>query len=136
MRLQISPELSAFVADRIANYTAEATEPYHHWEAPDVAAYAALPLVRHWFETIALTPDGEIVKWSTDDPPAFTGALPVTERYHWLTARVDGARRYPELAPMLPVRPSGARTCRCVGQPLFAPGKMFCPECCALGWLE
>jgi hypothetical protein len=135
-RVILSPELSAFIAERIAHYAAEATERYHNLKAPQVAEFGALPLIRHWFETIGLRPDGEIVKWNTDGPETYEGTCPVEDRYDWLSALVAGARRYPELQELLPQRWPGAVDCRCVGIPLFAPGKVLCPECCGLGWVQ
>ena len=136
MRVAVPPELSAWIAARIANYAAEATEPYHHWEAPAVAEFAALPLIRHWEETIGLRADGEVVRWSTvDHQEPYPGVRPVEARYDWLSALVEGARRWPELQALLPVRPAGAAVCRCSGHPGFGPGKVICPECCGLGWV-
>jgi hypothetical protein len=131
----VSSELSAFIAARIANYGAEATEPYHRSEAPAVAEFAALPLIRHWFETFGLRADGEIVRWHTDGDDPYPGVRPVEERYDWLSALVEGAQRYSELGALLPLRPPGARDCVCVGHPLFAPGKVLCPACCGLRWV-
>ncbi len=48
MRVAVPPELSGFIAGRIAHYSTEATEPYQRWEAPSVAEFAALPLLRQW----------------------------------------------------------------------------------------
>lgn len=135
MRVAVPPGLSAWIAARIAHYTAEATEPYHHWEARAVAEFAALPLIRHWFETFGLRADGEVVRWSTDGHDTYPGVRPVAERYDWLSALVEGARRWPELRSVLPVRPPAARDCMCVGHPSFAPGKLLCPECCGLRWV-
>jgi hypothetical protein len=131
----VSPELSAFIAVRIANYEAEATEPYHRWEAPAVAEFVALPLIRHWFETFGLRADGEIVRWHTDGDDPYPGVRPVEERYDWLSALAAAALQYPELRAVLPHRPLGARDCVCVGHPLFAPGKVLCPVCCGLRWV-
>lgn len=136
MRVAVSQKLAAFIAARVANYPAEATEPYHRWEASAVAAFAALPLVRHWYETFALRADGELVRWHTDGPEPYHGVRPLEERIDWLSALVEGARRWPELQALLPDRPPGAVACRCVGHPGFGPGKAICPECCGLGWVE
>ncbi|WP_145236469.1 hypothetical protein [Urbifossiella limnaea] len=129
------PELSAWIAARIASYPAEATEPYHHWEAAAVGEFAALPLIRHWFETFGLRADGEVVRWSTDGDAPYPGTQPVEGRCDWLSALVEGARRWPELAALLPARPPAAVACRCVGHPAFEPGKFLCPECCGLRWV-
>lgn len=136
MQLAVPPDLSRWISERIAKYATEAVEPYQQWEVPAVRKFAALPLIRHWFETIGLRANGEVVKWSTDDRPRFPGVQPVEDRYEWLSAVVDAARTHPELQVLLPIRPSTASACRCVGIPLFVPGKVLCPECCGLQWVE
>jgi hypothetical protein len=136
VRVAVPPELSAFIAARIANYAAEATEPFHHWESPAVAVLAALPLMRHWFETFGLRAEGEVVRWHTDGPDPYPGVRPVEERVGWLSALVEGGRRWPELRALLPARPADAVACRCAGHPALAPGKAICRECCGLGWVE
>ena len=135
MRVAVLPQVSAWIAARIANYTAEATEPYHRWEAEAVAEFAAPPLIRHWSETFGLRADGEVVRWHTDLNEPYPGVRPVEERYDWLSALVEGARRWPELRALLPARPPGARGCVCAGHSLFAPGKVLCTECCGLRWV-
>jgi hypothetical protein len=117
---------------RFAAFPSEAAEPIRG-EAAYVAEAAALPLDLGWFETVGLRADGEIVRWSTEGEDA--GARPVEDRYQWLSSLVDGCRRYPELRVLLPARPAGAVDCRHLGNSLFAEGKMFCPECCGLGWV-
>jgi hypothetical protein len=136
LKVAVPSDLAAFIAARIAAYESEATEPYHRWESPSVAEFAALPLIRHWFETYGIRADGEIVRWSTDGPEPYSGTKPVEERYDWLSALVEGSRRYPELKALLPVRGPSAVDCQCVGLPMFAPGKGICPECCGLGWVS
>ena len=136
MRVAISPELSAWVTARIAHYDAEGTEPYHHDEAPSVAAFLALPLIRHRGETFGLRPDGEVVRWSTADHcEPYRATRPVEDRTDWLSALVEGARRWPEWQALLPPRPSGAAACACVGHARFGPGGFICPICCGLGWV-
>ncbi|MCE9533384.1 MAG: hypothetical protein K8T89_20005 [Planctomycetes bacterium] len=136
VQVTLLPELLAFIAARIVNYETEATEPFHRWEAPTVGEFAAVPLIRHWYETIGLRADGEIVRWSTDHREPYLGVRPVEERYDWLSALVEGARRWPELRALLPTRPARATACQCVGNPMFAAGKFICPACCGLEWVE
>lgn len=136
MRIDIPGDLAAFIASRIDNYAAEATEQYHLWEAPAVAEHVALPLIRHWNETIGLRADGEFVRWHTDLDEPHSGVRPVECRLDWVSALVEGARLYPELGVLLPVRPFDASDCICVGLSLFAPGKLICPECGGLRWVE
>jgi hypothetical protein len=133
VRLAVSPEQSAWIAARVAAFPAEAPEQLR-WQAPYVAEFGALPLYLGWFETIGIRADGEIVSWSTEGD--YPGARPVEDRYEWLTALVDGARRYEALRALLPARPADAVDCRHLAHPLFSEGKVFCPECCGLGWVQ
>ena len=136
VRLAVSPEQSAWIAARVAAFSAEAPQQLR-WEVPHVAEFGALPLYLGWFETIGIRPDGEIVGWSTDDEfSGYSGVRPVEDRYHWLSALVDGSRRYERLKALLPARPAGAVDCLHLALPLYAEGKVFCPECCGLGWVE
>jgi hypothetical protein len=117
----------------VGAFSSEAPEQLR-WEAPYVAEAAALPLYLGWTETIGIRADGEIIRWSTEGD--YPGVQPVEDRYLWLTALVDGSRRYPELRALLPTRPAGAVDCRHLTIPLFAEGKVFCPECYGLGWVR
>jgi hypothetical protein len=83
--------MSAWIAARIDRYAAKATEPYQQREAPIVTEIAALPLIRHWFETFGLPADGVVVRWHTDGPDPYTGIRPVDDRVDWLSAVVEGA---------------------------------------------
>jgi hypothetical protein len=137
VRVAVSSKMSVWIAARIDRYAAEATEPYQQWEATIVAKFAVLPLIRHWFETFGLRADGEVVRWATaDHPDPYTGIRPVDDRVDWLSALVEGARRYPELQSLLPPREPGSVDCQCVSIPLFSSGKFICPECCGLGWVR
>ena len=59
MRVAVSPELSAFIAARVAGYPTEAPERLR-WASSFVADFSALPLYMGWTETIGIRPDGEI----------------------------------------------------------------------------
>jgi hypothetical protein len=132
MRLEVSPGLAAWLTERIAAY-AEESPPHLRGLAEFAAEAGALPLYDGWYETIALRPDGEVVSWSGFGD--YPGTKTVEDRYIWLTSLVDAARRYPELRALLPSRPPEARDCLHLAHPMFATGKVFCPECCALGWV-
>src|SRR5579875_317597 len=94
-RLPMSADLSDWVAARAAAFPSKAPRPIR-WLAPYVAENGALPLHVGWFETIAIRPDGEIVRWSTEGD--YVGSLPVEDRYVWLSALVDGSRRHEALS--------------------------------------
>lgn len=133
VRLAVTPEQSAWIDARVAAFPSEAAEPIR-WEAPYVSQFGALPLYLGWFETIGIRADGEILSWSTEGD--YPGTRPVEDRYLWLSALVDGARRYEALRALLPARPSDAVDCRHPGHPLFSERKISCPECCGLGWVQ
>jgi hypothetical protein len=132
-RVDVPPELSAWIAARVAAFPSEALEQLR-WLAPSVAEAAALPLYVGWWDTIAIRADGEVVCRSTEGE--YPGVRPVEDHDQWLSALVDGSRRHPELRALLPARPEGAVDCRHLAHPLYAEGKVFCPECCGLGWAE
>jgi hypothetical protein len=64
-RVEVSSDLSTFIAARIAGYESEAPER-RRWQAPFVAEFAALPLYLGWVETIGIRADGEVVCWHTE----------------------------------------------------------------------
>jgi hypothetical protein len=136
VRIVMAPELSSWIAERIASFPDEAPDCLR-WLAPSVAEYAALPLYVGWWETTAIRANGEIVSWSTEDEwSGYSGVRPVEERYDWLGSLVDGSRRYEPLQRLLPPRPANAIDCPHLASPFHAEDKIRCPECCGLGWIE
>ena len=132
MRVSVPPELSAFIAARIARYPIEAPEQAR-WESPYVADFGALPLYLGWTETIGIRVDGELVSWSTEGE--YAGVRSIEDRLWVLSALVVGMERYPELRRLLPERPTGAIDCRCSSHPRSASGEILCGECGGIGWL-
>lgn len=130
-RVAVSPEISVWIAGRIAGFPSEAPKQLR-WEESYVAEFSALPLHLGWFETIAIRPDGEIVRWSTEGE--YPGVRPVEDRFYWLPALVDGSRRYTELAVLLPQRPAGAVDCLSC-RPVFGEPGIICGDCLNLGWV-
>lgn len=129
-------ELAEWVTNRIVAFPHEAPENFR-WLAPWVAEHAGLPLYVGWWDTTAIKADGEIVSWSTEDEfSGYSGVRPVDDPYLWLISLVNGARRYQQLKPLLPSRPDDAVDCDHFAQPIFAEGKVFCPKCCGLGWVN
>lgn len=96
--------------------------------------FDALPLHEGWDGWALLTRQGEV--FDADEAGALTLAKePLRTMY-----LVGGAERYPELAPLLPVRPSASRNClHCDGtgwMPLGEDGRIRCSTCRALGWVD
>jgi hypothetical protein len=132
--LGISAELSAQIQQRLAEYLAD--------DAPDplglrtiVAKFGALPLVLDMGGAEALRPDGEVITFAWDEPhePAV-----VRDRRLRNIALYRGSLKYPELAPLVPVRPTNAVACtHC--EELAAIRRevrdIVCYACGGLGWL-
>lgn len=136
VRLAMTSELSNWIADRIAAFPNESSEHLQEL-SPCVVRYAALPLYVGWWDTVAIKANGDIVSWSTDDEySGYSGVRLVEDRYLWLTALVAGSQHYEQLKTLLPVRTATAIDCRHAAHPVFASGKVFCPECFGLGWVE
>jgi hypothetical protein len=66
-RVAVSPELSAWIADRIAAFPTEAAEQIR-WQVPDVTQNKALSLYRGWTQTIGIRADGEIINFPSGQP--------------------------------------------------------------------
>jgi hypothetical protein len=132
MRVSISSEMAAFIADRIAGYSVEAPKQLR-WQSPFVGEFAALPLYLGWTETMAIRADGELVSWSTEGD--YAGVRHVEDRITVLSALVAGVERHPELRALLPERPPDASECPCRKHPLLASGKLLCGYCGGMGWL-
>jgi hypothetical protein len=94
--------------------------------------YNALPLAEGWFSWALLTDQGEVMEAPEGGP-----AVPAVEPLRTMFL-VAGARRYPELVVLLPVRSSECVDCtRCEGTGWMkhAGGKIRCHECRSLGWI-
>jgi len=132
----MSPGMSEWVSERIAAFPREASEA-SAWLAPAVEEYDALPLHEGWWDVIGIRADGEIVSWSTDDEySGYSGVRPVEDRHQWLSSLVEGSRYYEPLKSLLPPRPAHAVDCHHLDHPLIAEGKVWCPKCCGLGWVD
>jgi hypothetical protein len=94
----------------------------------------ALPIGWSMWAGYFLRANGEVVVVGEDEDHPEADTIH-TERGHVLRALVWGSERYPELRRLLPARGPGAVDCRCRAIPLFAEGKVLCPECGGLGWL-
>jgi len=125
-----TPFAEVVVLKLIAGLTADELDPIR----THAARLGALPIGGNLWVDYYLRPNGEFVTVGEDlDRPEADRVY--TDRASVLTALVWGARRYPELKQLLPVREPGARDCRCRAIPMFAEGKVVCNECSGLGWL-
>jgi hypothetical protein len=104
------------------------------WQEPHVRANGALPLYVGWTEIVGIRPDGELVRWSSEDWP---GAFELNDATWHKVALVLGARRYPVLQRLIPERPEGARDCHlCQGSGRLPLQPEILCQCGGIGWLD
>ena len=104
------------------------------WVKPAVRGHGFLPLHFGWVAIIGIRPDGSFVRWDYEGDPTVVKALsdPWSERM----AICQGAKKYPELAALLPPRPPKARECNsCRGNgTIDALPQVIC-RCGGVGWV-
>src|SRR5262249_7448115 len=119
-------------------------DPDPHQDLTEVVrSTGALPLYRDAGGTVLLSPEGEILSQSSDEPPGSTLTEVERDPKSRLSALVVGTQKYPELAPLLPQRTNRAKDCgACAGRggvqigDLEIGNLLRCGQCCGLGWLD
>jgi hypothetical protein len=133
-RARVSAADATFIADRVRNFANEAA-PTWQWQSQYVEQFGALPLYLGWTETLGILPDGRLVRWSTEDE--YVGLRPIETQLDANVALVEGSKKYPALAHLIPQRPSSALTCpacRGTGRGPLAEHDAIC-SCGGTGWL-
>ena len=135
-RVEMTPELSAFVATRIASYDFERAEN-QDWLIPYVRKHQILPLYSAWLETYGILVDGSLRKFSADGEHSEYEGLRELESWQALAhTLLSGAKRYSALAGLVPTRPSSAEACeQCSGRGHFESHPNVVCNCGGLGWL-
>jgi hypothetical protein len=131
----ITPDLQTLIRSLVERWLAS---PDRADLTEAVRVSGALPVYSDMGGTLLLRPDGEILfleDASEDDEPQFE-----TDEGWRITAIVVGAERYPELRPLLPIRPAVAEACgACDGQGRIRVAEIsrgfLCGTCRGLGWL-
>jgi hypothetical protein len=100
----------------------------------DAARLGALHIGGSMWADYYLRPNGEVIVVGEDLYRPGVDTV-YTDRSHVMRMLVWGARRYPDLRHLLPVRPIAAIDCQCRDHSLFGEGKVICPTCDGLGWL-
>jgi hypothetical protein len=134
LRVALGPEEEEFIRERIARFAEEAPADLR-WQVEHVRRNQALPLYVGWTETAGIRADGTMVRWLTED---VTNTQELGDSTWVNLALVQGALRYPALKPLIPARPSGARTCdvcRGSGTAPDVPSSVIC-ICGGIGWLR
>lgn len=134
--IDLSKQIRARIAELLAGDCSDSPLTRAQIERFDV-----LPLAADMGGCVAIRPDGTLVShaWDTDD------VYEETRELLRVAALVQGARRYPELAPLVPVRTADAITCpHCDGTGVpnevramgdDAPNNIVC-RCAGLGWIK
>ena len=141
-RVTVTAEEAAFIRERVARFAEESLEGPRIAHASAVAKHQALPLYFGWTETLAIREDGTVVRWRDDEWLGAAGreAQEFDDRTWVNLALVQGAIRYPQLARLVPTRPSYAESCSTCGGTGSVPGlpepfkHMIC-RCGGTGWL-
>jgi len=96
----------------------------------------ALPIGYSLWAWYGLRANGEVVVIG-DDPDFPEATTLLSESKDVLRTLVWGTELYPELKLLLPVRRLADVDCQCrtIPIPVFAEGRVLCPECSGLGWL-
>jgi hypothetical protein len=103
------------------------------WARAGAREHGFLPLYLGWITAIGVRPDGSFVTWDHDT----TGEVRAcTDAYLQRMALCQGAKKWPELAELIPTRPPEAidcATCRGTGVPIPSMPQVIC-ECGGVGW--
>jgi glycine/D-amino acid oxidase-like deaminating enzyme len=127
--------------DLLDRYLASEATIAPDYDAEGIAKrFSALPLMLDWVGIFLLTRDGRIsfVPW---EEPTTIEPVPLRDTWMLHAVRSSGARRFPTLEGLAPVRQPDSTTCtscRGTGQPMVgdqpAPDNVMC-ICGNLGWL-
>lgn len=125
MRLQIERRIEELLVD---------SDPKLDWVRPAVRKHRFLLLYLGWVAAIGVRPDGSFVRWDHEEDPEVV--KPLVDPYWERMALCAGAKKYPELAALIPKRPPHASTCEScegTGEIPGAPPEIMC-SCGGLGW--
>jgi hypothetical protein len=122
--LILAPEIE----QRIRQFL-DGNEQTLEWLKPMVRRYHFLPLYLGWLATLGIRPDGSFIRWDHDEDPEHV--RPLDDAFWQRMALCQGAKKYPELAPLIPDRPPHAVECPTCKTPL--PEPLIC-ECGGVGW--
>ncbi len=130
----MTPDLAERIRQRLAEYLADsAADPLDLRSV--VAKVGALPLTLDMGGCLAIRADGEIISFRWDEPHD----VKIERDVRWRnSALYQGSLKYPELAPLVPSRPTDATPCGdCAGiAATRAQGiKNIVCYCGGLGWL-
>jgi hypothetical protein len=134
-RIDVSEEESAYIAARVSAFGAEASSDWQ-WQGAYVQRFGALPLFLGWTETLAIQPDGTLVRWATEGD--YDDLRSIDTQVEVNLALISGAKRYPRLARLVPKAPANALICtQCHGTGrLSASDDPLVCSCGGAGWVR
>jgi hypothetical protein len=131
-KIQLDQAQRAFVAERVQQFEREAPETLK-WQAEYVRTHGALPLYIGWTETLALRPDGSLVRWSTEQE--YEGLKSIDAMSECALVLVRAAERSAVLRSVMPERPAAVEDCgSCMGTGGFPAHPDLICQCAGLGW--
>ena len=133
-RVPVTAALRRSIQERISRFEEEAPEALR-WLAPYVRRHGVLPCTIGWLETVGITPDGQVLKFSADGERFEYEELREPESWgEFANALVQAAQRYPDLAAMVPQIPAGATACTHCRELPFQNRSFIC-VCGNIGWV-
>ena len=125
--------LKGHIERLIAEYLQSDDERFE-WVRNAVRRFGFLPLYLGWVSTLGIRPDGSMVRWDHEDDPEVIKEL--DDSFWSRTALALGARKFPELAQLVPNKPPDGLTCdMCAGEGIVrGAGDLIC-RCGGLGWI-
>jgi len=125
-------ELRNHIERRIAEYLKSDDERLG-WVRDAVRRFDFLPLYLGWVSTLGIRADGTMVRWDHEDNPEIVHRL--DDPYWSRRALALGARKFPELAELVPRRPPNAVRCDvCAGTGEVRGASHLICGCGGLGW--
>jgi len=136
--MELDPELRAWIQRKITEFSSDSSEEPAYLKVL-VGEHQILPILIDRTGFWGIRPYGEILLIATEEEnaPPTVETDPRIRR----TAIYQGAKKYPELAPLLPTRPATAQDCpHCAGTGrIDVPGvrddSIIC-YCGGTSWLE
>jgi hypothetical protein len=121
------------IENRIQEFLSD-PDPRLEWMKPAVRTHIFLPLYLGWVGAIGLRPDGSFVRWDHEDDRE--AVKPLSDPYWERVAVSHAAKKYSELAALLPERPSHAKDCdSCKGTGEIEGTAQIICVCGGLGWI-
>jgi hypothetical protein len=121
------------IEKRIQEFLANSDSRFE-WVKPAVRKHGFLPLYLGWVAAIGLRPDGSFVRWDHEDDREVV--KPLSNRYWERMALCQGAKKYPELASLIPERSPQAGDCEsCKGTGQIEGMPHIICGCGGLGWI-